>query len=191
MTTLRKIDMAGAGACVAITALGYVFVAEPMVERATAREAAQAQLAEQRALAEEAEASLVQLRKDVSQLEQAVEAEPLSLQPLDRLNARLAQIAATAAEAGVELDQLEPGRPAADRHYMTVPIRVAGKGGYAASSRFVHQLHEQMPDTAVASVDLNGRARGRATAGAFRLELVWHAAPTPAAAKPAATASAQ
>lgn len=174
---LRLIDAGGLAACLVVTALVFVVGVRPMLKQGAELQQTQAQLAAQRSRAEESSRSLALLREQAAAIEQAVNQNPLRLQPLDQLNARLSLITATAADHGVEVERLEPGAPSRQAHFVTVPIRVGGRGGYVELTRFLHALHTAAPDTAIASVDLRGQPRTAGGPAMFDLELVWHAAP--------------
>ena len=176
-TSLRMIDGVGIVACLAVTALAFVLGVQPMLEKSTAARQLRTQLAAERARANEAYDSLAMLREQVVVIEQAVDQSPLQLKPARQLNARLSLITATAAEAGVEVDRLEPGQPLPHAHYLTVPIRVSGRSGYPNLTRFLSAIHQAAPDTTVVSLDLRGQPRTPDTPAMFDLALQWHAAP--------------
>lgn len=188
--SLRMIDMAGAAVCVALTGVVFVGGVQPMLERQAELSEAEVELQAKRAEAQQSELTLTSVRRQVSLAEQTVAARPLRLQPLERLNTWLALIAETAASSGVQLDQLEPRKAIHAQHYETVPIRVVGRGNYQAATRFLHDLHEAMPDTAVPALKLEGNPQddGGEVPAKFEFDLLWHAAPVKSA---AVTASAE
>lgn len=174
---LRMIDAVGLAACLAVTGAVFVLGVQPLLDRQSRIEETRAQLRAQELAAQQATLALSEARKRVVLAEQAAAENPLRLQPIDRLNAWLALIAETATKSGVELDQLEPGQPLRGEHYVTVPIRVVGRGSFVASTRFLHRLHEAMPDTGLESMDLKGQPRTPDAPATFQLELKWHASP--------------
>lgn len=183
MKALRTIDAVGAGVCLVLTGAMFVLGVQPMLQRQAELSAAEVALQAKRTEAQQSELAFTVARRQVMLAESAAAARPLRLQPLARLNAWLALIAETATSAGVELDQLEPQRALHAQHYETVPIRVVGRGSYTATTRFLHVLHEAMPDIAVPSLKLEGnpQANGAGAPARFEFDLLWHAAGTPAA----------
>ena len=179
-SSVRMIDAAGVAACLIVTAAVFALGVQPMIRREADLRQMRTRVAAEQARADELSRSLADVRRQVTAIERAVHNNPLRLHPRDHLNARLSLITSAAAEYGIEIDRLEPGRPTARAHFVTVPIRVGGRGGYVELTRFLHQLHRSAPDTAVASIDLRGQP-GIPTPGAaaatFSLELIWHAAP--------------
>ncbi len=53
---------------------------------------------------------------------------------------------------------------------------MSGHGGYIEVSRFLDQLHQRMPDVAVAALELKKSAASAGTPQ-FRFDLLWYAAP--------------
>jgi Tfp pilus assembly protein PilO len=174
---LRTIDAAGLAVCVALTVGAYFVAVQPMLDRRSEIDTQRAQVDAERQAAALTAAKLAELRQHAARVEQAVASNPLRLQPMTQLNTWLAMIADLATKTGVQLDQLEPGAPVRAEHYVTVPIRLSGRGDYAASTRFLHQLHEAMPDTAVESMELAGHPRTPDQPATFRFSLLWHASP--------------
>ena len=175
--TSRKIDGIGLGAAVLLTAVAYVAGVQPALDRQAELQARSEERDAKRAAAQEAELALGQVRKQVAAAEQAVAEHPLRLQPVDALNARLADLTAAAGRHGLMIEQVEPGRPTASQHYVTVPIRIAGRSSYGGSARFLHELRAAMPDVAVAAIDLQGEPRSASGEAKFTFALLWHAAP--------------
>lgn len=173
----QKIELVGLIALAALSAAAYFVGVEPILTREAQAASAEAELAAKRRTASDAELALGQVRRQLMQVEQAASADPLRLVPLHRLNGRLADIAAVASRHGLQIDQLEPGRPTPAEHYVTVPIRVTGRSGYGAAARFLHDLRESMPDIAVATIELVGEPQSESAAAKATLSLVWHAAP--------------
>ena len=69
--------------------------------------------------------------------------------------------------------------------YATVPMELTGTGGFANCVRYLHELHEQLPDTTCTAVRLTGTPENPAAAH-FVFELSWHAASDTVAAMPMA-----
>jgi Tfp pilus assembly protein PilO len=176
---LRVIDGAGLAALVLLSAMMFFVGVRPMLQQQAAYRDRMNQLLSERQRASDLTGSLNEMRHQLMTTEQAIASYPLRLEPLSHLNQRLSQITELASASGLEVTQLEPREGVAGAHYITVPIRVVGQGSFQTSTRFLHRLYEQLPDTAVAAVDLSGRPGASAMPATFAFDLLWYAAPQP------------
>ena len=110
-------------------------------------------------------------------MEQALADTPLRLQPMGAVNQRLALMTNLASEAGLTLNDIQPGKAALGAHFATVPIQVGGSGRFPTIVAFLNRLHTTFPDTGVTSFTLSGAPATPGAAVSFKIELAWHAAP--------------
>ena len=174
---LKKIDAIGVGVALLLTGAAYLIGVEPLLAREAELRDRRAELASTEQAADAAAKALAEMRKQVALAEQRVAENPLRLQPIYRLNTRLAEIAGAGGRHGLLIDQLEPGGATPTEHYVTVPIRVTGRSTYAGAARFLHDLRTSMPDIAVANVEVTGDPRNRKGEAKFTVALLWHASP--------------
>ena len=177
MNSTRTIDCVGIVVCVVCTAV-VMFVGFKPVWDEQAVAARQTDLLEQqRAEVKRLATSLTTMREQFSDTERAVQANALRLEGVDRLNHRLSRITALATECGLVIEQVEPNASVPTTHYVRVPVRVSGEGGFHAVRSFLHELHGRLPDFAVSSFDLLGQPGQAHKEPQFRFLLDWYAAP--------------
>lgn len=181
---MRMIDGAGLSACLVLSAAVFMFDVRPVLAQRSELRTLEDRLILQKQQVRDTEASYADQHKQLDQTEQAMAKNPLRLDPLDHLNQLLSQITELATRSGVEIDAVAPGRSEAADHYVTVPIGVAGRGRFEALARFVQLMHQRLPDTAVAELNLAGNPGAADGVGTFRFELLWYAAPRQAAVVP-------
>ncbi|MEX0745548.1 MAG: type 4a pilus biogenesis protein PilO [Phycisphaeraceae bacterium] len=175
--TRRRIDAVGLAVCLALTALLYVVGVHPIMEQRRAQHAQALRLAEERDEVAELTRSLSEVRQSYVTTQRAVANNALRLEPLSALNRRVAEVAATARSSGLEVERIRPGHPAVSEHYRTVPLHFTGRGSFHAGTTFLHQLHHDLPDVGLWSLQLEGRAGVGGADPTFQLELIWYAAP--------------
>ena len=117
-------------------------------------------------------------------------AEISPLLPASQINDRLLGVTTIAGRSGITVAQMnavptdaktqpETGEPRADAVSHVIPIKLSGKGAYPAVTRFLHMLHEELPDTSVIGIHLEATPDERdpeTSTGSFTIELAWHAA---------------
>jgi len=174
---LAMIDAAGVAVCLALSAAVYAVAVRPVLDERAARRQQAVELREREQKASELGATLANRRQTLAQTEQQVATRSLKLHPLAQLNRRLADLTQMSDACELSLDQVEPGTQEPGTHYVSVPIRVTGRGTYTSTTQFLARLHERWPDLAVASLDLSGNPRMAQDQPRFTIQLLWYAAP--------------
>lgn len=107
-----------------------------------------------------------------------LEATRVKVQPISKLNTRLAGLTEAGAKFGLVIDRIQPEQSTATAKATLVPIRVEGRGGFAASRDWLAQLRQDYPDIAVRGLDIGRDTGSSENAARFAFELVWYAAPS-------------
>ena len=164
--------------CAALTAAAYVLGIQSAQAEYAAHQADLAELKSRQRKASalgadlaEAHGMLEKTMREVSQL-------PLRLEPATAINRRLSELDLLCEDSALSIDERRPG-PAVDHpHYQTVTIHLVGTGTYPACAKFLHELRQRFPDTAVRSFESSNPSPGRnQSKGNFRFELVWYTTP--------------
>ncbi len=176
-----EIDAAGMGALALITILAWLSVVDPALLRQRQVRAVQDEIARQQGLMMQHDRDAARLGREIDDVRDRLARQGLKLRPRARLNSQMEAIVELASSSGVEILQTRTGAVESGPHYETVPISLAGKGAYGSCAAFLRRLREKLPDTGVVAFDLSGNPGRPSEPGAFRFDLVWHAAPAPAA----------
>lgn len=107
----------------------------------------------------------------------------VKVEPTSKLNTRLAGLTEAGAKFGLVIDRIQPEQANATPKATLVPIRVEGRGGFAASRDWLAQLRSDYPDIAVRGLDIGRDVGASENAAKFAFELMWYAAPTAQAAE--------
>ena len=173
----RTYAVAGA-ICAALTVGSYLFGIEPAMAHHDAALAEQADFDARVQKQRDLDRSLASTHRQLEKTRKDVAALPLQLESASAVNRRLARLADLAGETGVTLDEVQPAPAVDGAFYQTVPIRIAGSGGYPACAAFLHRLRDRFPDTAVKSFDCsNPGPIGDHTTAKFKAELAWYTTP--------------
>lgn len=170
------VDTIGVCILVAVGAVCYVALAQPMLDRraiaksqAVEMGAKRDSLTRTRAARQDAEARLIEVRANVN-------AQSVKLEPRSHVNTRLDAITRLAAEAGIGVNRLAPGITADGPRHGTMTLHLTGKADYHSCEEFVARLHRSFNDTAVTTLRLAG-APESAEPVTVELELLWFTAP--------------
>lgn len=194
---LWQVDAAGLGACAILALVWYFAGLQPISEARASRDTLEAQLAER----EDAVTSLYQDRSgrqtEINELEAQLDRAAVQMKPAEHVNTRVQELNRLAAgfpdgdggapDLRLRVDEIQPGAPKVLSRYTTVPIRLAGRGSYAACTRFLHDLKRQFPDTGIVGFELRSEPDSPDKPPYFSFNLLWYAAP---AAPPAPAARA-
>lgn len=176
-TQLLKIDAAGLSVCLGVTALAYFLAIAPSADRREEQIRQQAEIAELRAKLDQTSKFQRQLSSQLLTRQNELQRTAIQLEPASTVNQRLSSLTQLASGVGITLDAVEPGTQNDSSDFARVPIRLSGKGSYAASARFLSQLKERFPDTAVGSMRLTSDPTDTNVAPSVWFDLVWYAAP--------------
>ena len=171
------IDIAGVLLCAGVSALAYFAVLRPLARHRAILAEQRQEFAARRGELSDISASAGPLAKQLQEVRQALAESKVSLKPADRVNERIAELNELVSRCGLKVDDIELGEVVAGPRYETVPISLAGCGGYVDCATFIHQLCGAFPDTGVASFEIWGEPQRAEVAGRFRLGLLWYAAP--------------
>jgi hypothetical protein len=175
-----KVDAAGIGALLALSAAAYYLGVLPALERHDRGAAQMAELTEARQKALDAEKMLETTKKQLALTKGEVAASPLQLQPLGQLNHRLAMVADIAARSGATLDDVQPGKPILAARLDTQPVHVAGVASFPSFAGLMHRIRQEMPDSGINGFDLTiPNPTGTGPNAKFDFEMTWYARPTP------------
>ena len=179
----KVIDTGGAAACAVALLLFYAIGIRPLLHHRNDVIVARATLMHQRQRAAAAKALVRDLTGQVERAQAAMEANPLRLESVGRINHRLARIDSLAGARGLELRDVQPGRVAQSNGYQTVPLRITGTGSYQNCMQFLHDLHQTFRDTAVTGFRLSGSPQdGKSQTISFDFDLRWYASDSAVAA---------
>lgn len=174
----RTVDAAGAVMCLALTGLLYAVGVHPMLEQRRERQALEQEVIAQRHELGSVTSTLMDVRRQYLSVQRAVADNALRLESLGALNRRVAELTQMAREAGLDVEGVRPGRANESEHYRTVPVQVNGRGSFFAIARFLSELHREMPDVGIWSLQLDHAAIGADSEPMFTVQLIWYAAPT-------------
>jgi Tfp pilus assembly protein PilO len=167
------VDVVGAAVAAALT-VAFVFGALLPIavrDRMAAAQADAAVRTQQRANA--LAASIRAITAEIDGTRTRLASAPLQIRPASALNERLAALVALAAECGLGVQDLKPGDGVRGPKFLMIPVRVSGTGGYPDVTRFLHRLHDRMPDIAVEGFKLAEAPGGNTAGGRYALDLRW------------------
>jgi Tfp pilus assembly protein PilO len=172
MNALLPIDATGIATVAAVAALIYLAWLGPRLNQARECRAAAVELSARLDEAARLRAELAQAEARAREIRMRVEQAPRFLRPLDAMNARLSELTNLAVECGLSLETLSPGQPSRLERLVRVPVRMAGRGGYADCVRFLEAVHARFPDVEVEGLRLvsPGESGGPAS---FAIDCAW------------------
>ena len=176
LNTFFKVDLGGGIASLMILGAGYGFGFRPIFEARTERRVLQQRLDTSRQLA-------VQRHMDEERIEEALAdvrtriTGAIHLSDRAQANHTISLITDLAQNTGLIVESSTAGEAKDNELHAIVPILLSGKGGFLATTRFIHALVGQYPDVNVRSFQI---ASGRGSVGAaseFQLDLAWYVLP--------------
>ncbi len=176
-SALWQVDLSGFAVCAAMMLVVYLVAVQPLLDRRAEAEDRKQELAQRRQESSDVLAALTSAKRELAVVEQSLAETPLRLQPMGAVNQRLALMTNLASEAGLTLNEIQPGKAALGTHFATVPIQVTGSGRFPTIVAFLNRLHTTFPDTGVTSFSLSGTPATPRAPVTFKVDLAWHAAP--------------
>ena len=173
----RRIDTAGAIACAALTLFGYFAIVRPFASERATLVAVRGQVATAERKKRTLKTTQRGIKTDLATVRRELEASPVKLEPVSRLNHRLALIEQAAEESGLLIHETRSSEVVSGDRFDAVPIEVSGAGSFPECARFLHRLQQELPEVEVIGFALSvnpGNARSRQT---FRFDLAWYATP--------------
>jgi len=182
MSTLKgwkftRVDAVGLTAALVLGGAFYWLAVQPIVDLRQCQAAQQSRLQSQRQDRKDLAAQEQEIRSSLAHTRTELKACPLQLEAFAALNAKIQKLVGMATGNELKVDQILPAEPAYGRDFGTVPVRLAGSGGYRTWTLFLHQLSQQFPDMAVNSFELTGKPDAPNSPVEFRVNLEWHIAP--------------
>ncbi len=174
---LLRIDIAGAAICLSVTAIAYFTAIAPSATRREQQISQQTEIADLRAKLDQTSKFQRQLSAQLTARQGDLQKTAIQLAPASSVNQRVSSLTTLAAGVAITLDSVEPGTQYDASDFSKVPIKLSGKGSYAASAKFLSQLKERFPDTAVGSMRLASNPAEPASVPTVWFDLVWYAAP--------------
>ncbi|MFO8012813.1 MAG: type 4a pilus biogenesis protein PilO [Phycisphaerae bacterium] len=172
----RHIDAVGAGVCLVLTVGLYLAGFCPLAASHEDYAAAEEACAREQDHARNLERTLHKLRARLDTVRSRAEENAVALRPPSTAPLHVAHIARLAAEAGLQVEDMQTGDPKAGAYATTVPVHLAGTGTYQACTRFLRRLRQTLPETCVLAFALQGRPNDTTGAAVLTMDLAWHAA---------------
>ncbi len=170
------IDLGGVAAAALMAGALFVGAVRPVLDRGSVRAERQAALRQAETRAADAANALKQARATLARLERERDQRTVKLSPVTDVNLRVRELASLASRFAQRVTSIEPAAPEPNpRGYSVVRIRMAGVGYFDAISEMFSALHAELPDTAVWSFALTGRAENQDVPPEFEVILAWHA----------------
>lgn len=181
-----RIDAVAMAAVAALLGAGYFVGVEPVLNARARVEEKRRDIDEQVRTASESEQLINIEQNKLAAIRRLFDSTSVQLSPLADINRRLAVISELADRHHVRIDSLNPGTEKSDPaigQFTTVPIRLAGGGGFVQVSDFLHELlSEKYPDIEVRGLSMSAPAAdAEPDKAAFAIELRWYAAPAASA----------
>jgi Tfp pilus assembly protein PilO len=177
ITRWWRIDAAGVAVCLAVTALSYLSLVQPMSKIQMEADRLTPLLSQRVGDVRIARASLAELQKGLDDTREALDDQPLRLESGTQVNSRMAILADLALQAGLELHQMLPDQTRVGERYNIVPIVLSGSGDYRKVTRFMRDVHEKFADLAVVEFDLSSSGSSAQGQARFDLGLAWFTMP--------------
>jgi len=174
---LWHIDAAGAALCAVLALALYLIGLGPLLQQQEDLDTRLAELKVQQLKAAKLASTGVAIGEQLAGVRESMTEVKVELLPAGQINLRIAEISDLAAEAGLKIDDIQPGKPLRGARYEMVPIELAGKGTYTTCLGFLNRLRKALPDTGVSALELGGDPSKRGELADFRFSLLWYAAP--------------
>ncbi|MDX2146471.1 MAG: type 4a pilus biogenesis protein PilO [Planctomycetota bacterium] len=184
-STTLAIDALGLGTILTLSALAYFTLIAPAWSAQQLEHRTRLQVDQARDQLASESLRLRAVKAELDRAQAALDDQGLQLRPIEEQNEHLARLL-SAAEAGkLNIAQLTPGAVQANALFKSVPLSMSGSSSFQEFVSFLATLRSEFPDTGVASA----RVRNTDGRAEFSLELVWYAARSVPAARPASAAS--
>lgn len=169
-------DAGGAAVLLALLVIFHYGALRPALGSHQEMDAQRQQMSVLQRQASSAAAELETANVQLERLRLAVAENPIKLESPAAINSRLAKITELAAGNRLDISDIRPGNAVNAGRYATILISLSGTGRFRDCVYYVHQLHEQLPDTAVTGMKLVGGTGQSNQPATFQLTLNWYAA---------------
>jgi Tfp pilus assembly protein PilO len=181
--TRWQIDAGAFVACVLLTAIGYVLIYRPIIDRQSDLARLRVEVATTRTQTATAESARAALDRELGRIRAQLAESPVHLEPVERLNRRIARIVELATASRMVINETRAGTVAEGERYRTVPVKISGSGSYSQCAVFLHRLAADLPDVEVLGFELAGNPGVPTARSSFRFDLAWYATPSVASAE--------
>jgi Tfp pilus assembly protein PilO len=179
-----RVSLVGLGTLLLITTAAGIWLFAPLARTQRASAASRLDLSHDRIEIQNGMDQAHRLRQALAMQAVQLKAAQVGLLDPSRINERIANLSDLAADAGLSIQQIQPGTAVVVGPHDRVPIRILALGTYPTCVRFVHRLSEQLADVAVESFEVSRVDQGGHAKAQLRVDLVWYAAAAGAAANP-------
>jgi Tfp pilus assembly protein PilO len=175
--SLLQVDAIGIAICLACAGAWYLLGWSPLTEAKASRQFLAEQAAERESKLAEMEDRRRLHQERLQALDLQISEVRQPLEPAEHINSRLKTVTDMASECTLRIDEIRPGSATVLEHYTGVPIRVSGEGGYAAATRFMHEVQKRYRDIGVTGFELRGEPQAPEKPTTFVVDLLWYAKP--------------
>ena len=176
LNTFFKVDMGGVLASFLILGAGYGVGFRPLFEARSERRHLHQRLDASRQLAarhrvdeKRIDTALADVRARISGA--------IRLSDRAQANHTISLITELAQNTGLIVESSTASETIDNELHAIVPILLSGKGGFLATTRFIHALVEQYPDVNVRSFQIATNPAAAGETPEFHLELAWYVLP--------------
>lgn len=174
-----QIDLAGLIVCAAVSAAAYFLGLDPLLQQRSRMTTQRDELAEEKRQCVTLDAALATLKKKAIGIRQELTESDVALEPKDRINHRLAELATKLGCGEMQIDAVRTGQVSKGRYCDLVPIRISGQSSYLESVAAFHELYRTLRDVSIVGFNLEGAPEMPTEPGRFRIDMFWYAAPDP------------
>jgi hypothetical protein len=175
---LLWIDAAGIGVCLLASAVGYMALVNPFLQKRSAAVDLCRELETRQKKVTEVGLSVATAKERLAQVQQQLAAGAVQLESAGHINKRIAGMTEFFSSCDLHVDDVQTGQVSNGVQYDLVPITIVGRGAYVQCVKLLHGLYAKYPDMSIMRVDLAGNPAERADTEKFRFELFWYAAPS-------------
>jgi Tfp pilus assembly protein PilO len=168
------VDASGAGVCIVLTILAWVFVVAPL-RQAMRDHIRREQVRMQRSMDANSRADAARaVAARLDELRQQLASYSIALESSSAVNGRVAVLSDLATEYGLDVEMLAVQGTRPGPEYTLVPIQMKGTSEFRSILQFMHALSDKMPNTGISSFALKSEHSNRADVS-IDLDLVWYA----------------
>jgi len=171
------IDLAGVVLTITLTAGVYFAALRPMLRHRTSLAETNRRLLVQRRKCADLRECELAAQKQLASVRRELAQSGIQLRPTNYVNRQVAVITELINSSGLAVDDIQLGTPRSGSWHDSVPILLAGRGGYSQCAIFLNRVSSILPDTGVSSFQLSGEPAGPKDNETFKFALLWHTLP--------------
>jgi Tfp pilus assembly protein PilO len=175
--TTWQINLLGVVVCAALTAATWVTTIDPVRDKRSAATARGEELDDRAAEAKRLAGQVRQTTARLASVRKQLDEVRLNLQPAARVNQRIAEVTTAAAQCGLELSDVRPGRAMVGHRYSVQPIEMSGTGTFPAAVQFMRAFHRTFGDSGFDGFELAGNPAAPGAPGSFHFRVHWYVQP--------------